>query len=172
MELEFPLEQKVRNPADAFQLAFARRAMALVEESEELRRQASHQGLLMLGNSEASLRVAVEILRDRYGDSLEIERPRVRYVSDGTLQQPIMELHVFIPLRYLGAVRRDLEARRAVIAEIAIRHGVCAIDAAAPLARLLGYAKALDRLTAGTGDHSMRLLRYAPVSSGPGDDAA
>ena len=52
----------------------------------------------------------MEILRDRYGDSLKIERPRVRYVSDGTLREPIMELHVFIPLRYLGVVRRDLVA--------------------------------------------------------------
>ena len=146
--------------------------MALVEESEELRRRASHQGLLMLGSSEASLQVAVEKLLDRYGDSLEIERPRVRYISDGALQEPIMELHVSIPLRYLGVIRRDLEARGAVIAGLALRQRVWAIDAAAPLAGLLGYAKALDRLTDGTGEHSMRLLRYVPVSSDPGNDAA
>ncbi len=172
METRFPLEQKVRNPAETFQLAFARGALQLIEESAELRPQASHEGLVMLGSDEACLEGAVEILLARYGHSLVIDRPRVRYIGDETLREPIMALHVNIPLRYCGIVRRDLKARGAGIVEMAIRFRLCAIEAQAPLAELLGYAKALDRLTNGTGDHSMRLLRYAPLAPGPEGDAA
>ena len=172
METRFPLEQKVRNPAEAFQLAFARSALQLIEESAHLRPQASHEGLVMLGCNEASLEGAVGILLARYGNGLTIDRPRVRYIQDGTLQEPIMALSVDVPLRYSGVVRSDLRARAASISEMAIRGGHCAIEAQAPLAEVIGYGKALDRLTNGTGDHSMRLLRYAPLEPNPGGDAA
>jgi elongation factor G len=80
------------------------------------------------------------------------------------LLEPVMRLEVRIPESFLGAVVRDLGARRAEIRETAFSGAAAVIHAFVPLAAMFGYSTDLRSLTQGHGSFSMEPFDYQPVS--------
>ncbi|KAI9006026.1 P-loop containing nucleoside triphosphate hydrolase protein [Gaertneriomyces semiglobifer] len=91
------------------------------------------------------------------------------------LFEPIMEVTVRVPERYVGAVSKDLSStRRANIvtldgnpddSEDDSDYRYRTIQAHASLAQLIGYASSLRSLTAGTGQFAMDLKGYGMMHS-------
>jgi translation elongation factor EF-G len=67
----------------------------------------------------------------------------------------------------LDAVNADLLDRDATITSCEVEAASCHIEARAPLASLLGYRSALERLTGGSAKHAIWLSHYAPMGKLP-----
>lgn len=81
------------------------------------------------------------------------------------LLEPIMKVEIIIPEEYLGDVLGQINARRAAILGMDVRHGnTQAVRALVPLAEMFGYATELRSATQGRGVFSMEFDHYAPVS--------
>ncbi len=80
------------------------------------------------------------------------------------LLEPVMNLEVRIPEAFLGAVVRDLGARRAEIRETAFSGSTAVIHSFVPLAAMFGYSTDLRSLTQGHGSFSMEPFDYQPVT--------
>jgi hypothetical protein len=170
---EYPLERLCAHRSEPFQLSFARQAQELLRERDDVELLASHRGLTVRGETEEPIAAAVEVLRDYYGSQLEIGPPTIRYHNGVTLEQPWMGLTVRCPVDYLDRVKTDLIARSATIGVCETYAGRCLLQGCAPLAYLVGYRSALEKLTSGAGRHAMWLSHYAPVDCWPpGGDAA
>jgi elongation factor G len=78
--------------------------------------------------------------------------------------EPVMRFEVRIPEAFLGAVVRDLGARRAEIRETVFSGTAAIIHAFVPLAAMFGYSTDLRSLTQGHGSFSMEPFDYQPVS--------
>ncbi|KAJ3267010.1 Ribosome-releasing factor 2, mitochondrial [Borealophlyctis nickersoniae] len=83
------------------------------------------------------------------------------------LLEPVMEVAVRVPEKYVGSVVKDLSGtRRGHIhsldggGEEGHEYGTRLVDAHAPLENLVGYSTVLRGLTAGTGDFTMVLRGY------------
>lgn len=163
----FPLERTCSHRHERFQLAFARRAIEILPPREDTEAEATHRGLVLRGETESALDRPIELLKDHYGDQIRIGAPTIRYQGTTQLEEPYMGLRVMCTERYFAAVKADLLARGATIedAEVTGQFGV--VRATAPLAKLLGYGKALKELTAGSGREVMWFSHYAPVEDEP-----
>jgi elongation factor G len=90
---------------------------------------------------------------------------RQAFAASGTrLLEPVMSLEVRAPEPFLGAVVRDLGARRAEIRETTISGTVSLVRAFVPLASMFGYSTDLRSLTQGQGSFSMEPFDYMPVT--------
>ncbi|MEP7246040.1 MAG: hypothetical protein ABI885_20500 [Gammaproteobacteria bacterium] len=167
MHPEYPIERVCSHLFEPFQLTFARHAQNVLPEEEEVEVEASHQGLVLRGETEAALEHSVEILQDYYGNQIRIGAPTVRYRNGATVEEPYMGLRVRCSPEYFAAVMADLEARRASIEHTECTPAHAVVRATAPLARLIGYSWNLARLTAGTAHEVMWLSRYSPVEVPP-----
>ncbi|HNQ57557.1 MAG: hypothetical protein DPW12_07850 [Rhodocyclaceae bacterium] len=173
MHSEFPVERLAQLSSNTFQIGFARQVMRMLEASDFLAYEATHEGLMMRGQNEDALAKPAVLLRDLYGDDLVLRPPQVRYMSLGNRPyEPIMMLRVRIAPRHRKAVREDLDARDVAILEEHQRPSVCVLRAEAPLRKLLGYGEALSALTGGSGLHWTWLDRYVPMDDPPGGRAA
>ncbi|MBE7460130.1 MAG: hypothetical protein HS112_06365 [Zoogloeaceae bacterium] len=173
MHSEFPVERLAQLSSNTFQIGFARQVMRMLEASDFLAYEATHEGLMMRGQNEDALAKPAVLLRDLYGDDLVLRPPQVRYMSLGNRPyEPIMLLRVRIAPRHRKAVREDLDARDVAILEEHQRPSVCVLRAEAPLRKLLGYGEALSALTGGSGLHWTWLDRYVPMDDPPGGRAA
>jgi elongation factor G len=79
------------------------------------------------------------------------------------LLEPIMDLEIFTPEKYLGDVIGDLNSRRADIKGIFERSNVKVIRAYAPLSELFGYATIIRSLTQGRATFVMQPSHYDVV---------
>jgi elongation factor G len=85
--------------------------------------------------------------------------------ADPVILEPMMDIEVVVPEQFTGDVISDLGARQAQIEGMTLRAGgYQAVRAAAPLARMFGYATGLRSLTQGRGTFTMEFDHYAPVS--------
>ncbi len=170
---EFPVERLAQLATSPFQIGFARQVMRVLERSDHIVFEPTHDGLLMRAQNEDALAKPVELLHDLYGEDLVLLPPQVRYMSLGNRPyEPIMLLRVRIAPRHRAAVRDDLVARHAAMLEEHERPSICVMRAEAPLRKLLGYGEALSTLTDDTGLHWMWLDRYVPMNDPPGGRAA
>jgi hypothetical protein len=170
---EFPLERVCTHRYEPFQLTFARHAQELFDERDDVELVASHQGLTIRAETEDAIDATLAVLDDFYGPQIRIGPPTIRYHNGVTLEQPWMGLRVKCPAEQLEAVKTDLIVRDATLVSSETHLANCTIQACAPLAYLIGYRAALDKLTAGAGQHVMWLSHYAPVDCLPPDgDAA
>ncbi|KAI8618629.1 P-loop containing nucleoside triphosphate hydrolase protein [Chytriomyces sp. MP71] len=90
------------------------------------------------------------------------------------LLEPIMDLTVTVPEKYVGAVTKDLTGtRRGNVISLGTEGGGTSsgsdyeshlISATVPLGSMLGYSTALRSMTAGTGVFSMKLLGYGGMN--------
>jgi len=79
--------------------------------------------------------------------------------------EPVMRLEVRTPEDGLGAVMKDLGARRVEIRETDIAGGFAVVHGLAPLAEMFGYSTSLRSITQGRGSFSMELYDYQPAKS-------
>jgi elongation factor G len=79
------------------------------------------------------------------------------------LLEPIMNVVVHAPGKYLGDLTRDISRRRGEILDSILEKGRCQLHAYVPLAELFGYTSELRNFTSGTAAFSMEPSHYAPV---------
>jgi len=79
--------------------------------------------------------------------------------------EPVMSLEVRAPEESLGAVMKDLGARRVEIRETGIMKDFSVIRGLAPLAEMFGYSTQLRSISQGRGGFSMELYDYQPAKS-------
>jgi hypothetical protein len=148
-------------------LTFARNAQQHFSTREDVEVIASHRGLAIRGETEDAIDAAVVLLKDLFGPRIHVSAPSVLYQYGDTLEQPWMGVHVRCPPHLLDTVRADLLDRDAKIAACEVEGGNCHIQACAPLASLLGYKAALEKLTGATAKHAIWLSHYAPMGDLP-----
>lgn len=79
------------------------------------------------------------------------------------LLEPIMNLDVYIPERYMGDITGDLNSRRGRIMGIDTEGGLQVVKAAVPLAELYRYSTDLRSITQGQGTFTMTFSHYEEV---------
>jgi elongation factor G len=82
------------------------------------------------------------------------------------LLQPMMQIEVTTPDRYLGQLIGDLNRRTGIIVGTAQQDDNCVVEAIVPLANLLGYTHDLNLLSEGHGSFKMKYDHYAAVPAG------
>ncbi|MCC6419099.1 MAG: elongation factor G [Gemmataceae bacterium] len=80
-----------------------------------------------------------------------------------TLLEPIMNVMVYAPEQYLGALTGDINRRRGEILNLSVDRGRCQLHAYVPLATLFNYTNDLRNSTGGTASFNMEPSHYAPV---------
>ena len=169
----YPVHQLIRSRAHAFQLAFAREAIArLGEPPEDLVYEPSHRGLDILGLEERMLAMPVEAISGWYGSTVVVGWPRVRYQLGETVQEPIMSLVVRGPRRLASRVKNDLLRRGSEAVDIEMYPNRFIVRTRATQAELLGYHSWLKKISEQRAHVYMWLSHYAPVQQGPGPAVA
>ena len=79
------------------------------------------------------------------------------------LLEPMMDVEIILPERYMGDVFGDLNTRRANISGINHRTDAQVITAVVPLSEMFGYATRLRSITQGRAIYNMEFSRYDPV---------
>jgi elongation factor G len=79
--------------------------------------------------------------------------------------EPVMNLEVRAPDDCLGAIMKDLGARRAEIRETDLVDGFAVVRGLAPLAEMFGYSTQMRSITQGRGSFSMEPYDYQPAKS-------
>lgn len=172
MYLDLPLEQLVKRRGVAFQFGFATEAKKLVPSAADFAATASHKGLHVLARDEEGLIRPVLVLREVYGETLELAPPCVRLLEGLQLKEPIMHLRISMYAEFRAAVKDALLRRGAAPTEEYVRSTYCVLRYEARLAALLGFPAELRRLTAGSAKHWIALSHYAMVTPDPGGRAA
>jgi hypothetical protein len=164
---EYPLERVCSFLSEPFQLTFARNAQQHFLTREDVEVTASHRGLTIRGETEDAVDAAFVLLRDLYGPRIHISPSTVLYHHGVTLEQPWMGLRVRCATGQFDVVHSDLLDRDARIASFEVEGADSHIQATAPLASLLGYRAALEKLTGGSAKHAIWLSHYAPMGNLP-----
>ena len=168
MYFQYPLETIARRPGLASQLDFATEARRrLPPDSDETLYEPHDHGLVILAADETALCAPVGILRDAYGDFVQVSGPKVRYLPGRPPHLPVMHVRVSMPNRYELRVVAELRRRGVRMLERCERSGTFTLRAEAPLEDLLGLPAWLDDATEGTASHAIRLQCYAPSPLGP-----
>jgi elongation factor G len=81
------------------------------------------------------------------------------------LLEPVMEIEVFIPEDYLGAVSGDLNSRRGRTLGMEAKGKMQALKASVPLSEMFTYASDLRSITQGKGNFTMKFSHYEQVPS-------
>jgi hypothetical protein len=171
MYFQYPLESLARRRRSASQLDFARQAKNALPDTDELLAKPVTEGLALYAANEEALDEPARILRDIYGDFVELLPPRVRVIEGEPQQEPVMNVRIVGRLEHAARIETELRRRGAFIAEQCVRGRTFVARAEAPLARLLGLRSSLESLCGGEAEPTVRLVRYEPVES-PGPGAA
>ncbi len=85
--------------------------------------------------------------------------------SKPVLLEPIMNVEVVVPERFMGDITGDLSSRRGAIEKMEDREGLDlkVITAKVPLSEMFGYVTNLRSLTEGRGTSNMEFEDYQPV---------
>jgi len=86
------------------------------------------------------------------------------------LLEPIMDVEVIVPYKYMGDVISDLNMRRGKIEGMFQRPDARVVTARVPLSELFGYATTLRSLTQGRAIYSMQFSRYEALPSHIADE--
>jgi hypothetical protein len=164
MYFQYPLESLARRRRrEASQLEFARQAKQALADSDELLSRPAAMGLTLYAANEEALEAPTRILRELYGDFVEILPPTVRLIPGEPDQEPVMNVRVVGRLEHASRIESELRRRNADIVEHCVRGRTFIARAEAPLARLLGLRAAIESLSGGEAEPTVRLVRYAPV---------
>jgi elongation factor G len=79
------------------------------------------------------------------------------------LLEPIMEIEVYIPEEYMGAVSGDLNSRRGRTLGMEVKGRVQALKASVPLSEMFTYANDLRSMTQGKASYTMKFSHYETV---------
>ncbi len=103
-------------------------------------------------SSEMAFRIAG---RDAFVETFRRAKP--------CLQEPIMTVEIETPSEFQGAIVGDLNSRRGIIMETAVRDNYTVVRAEVPLANMFGYATVVRGQSKGMATFSMEMCRYARV---------
>jgi len=81
------------------------------------------------------------------------------------LLEPVMDVEIEVPSRFMGDISGDLNSRRGRIQGMEQEEDIAVIKALVPLSEMMTYSTELRSLTAGEGDYSFELSHYDPVPS-------
>jgi hypothetical protein len=168
---EYPLERVCVHLYDPFQFKFARHAQQLLNVECEIETEVGHHGLTLRGETESELELGATILRSFFGSQIRIGPLAVRYHRGRTVEEPYMGVRVKCDAERMETVKADLIARGAVIVSSELVRGTALVRAVGPLARLIGYGKALPLVAGSSARQLMWLSHYAPVRIPPGGAA-
>jgi hypothetical protein len=160
---QYPIESLARRRAAPDQLAFVREARRMLTPSDDLMFEPLDRGLAIYAAHEAALEAPRRILRDTYGDLVEVRKPKVRYMPGEPAHEPIMNVRISARREHALALITELKRRGARILEECTRSRGFIVRAEAPMAALLGLPARLDELAQGQAMHSIRLVRYSPA---------
>ncbi len=90
-----------------------------------------------------------------FRDAVQTARP--------ALLEPILEVEIEVPSRFMGDISGDLNSRRGRIVSMSQEGDMAQIKANVPLSEMLNYSTELRSLTAGEGDYEFRLDHYDVV---------
>jgi len=93
--------------------------------------------------------------RNAFAEAVQKARP--------VLLEPLVEVEIEIPSRFMGDITSDLNSRRARIQGMDSRGDTQIIKAQAPLAEMQTYSTQLRSITAGEGSFTMEFSRYEIV---------
>lgn len=163
--IAYPIEQRATHEARLPSGAFARTARELLAGVDDIVFDITRDGLTLFALSEEDLAAPRRLLRDAFGSALRFSAPAVRLRYADGWQQPVMGFRIVAAPADIARIERGLTRRGAAIADIErqARNGV--IRGQAPLARLLGYPRALHRHHAGTAHATLWLSHYEPLWS-------
>lgn len=77
--------------------------------------------------------------------------------------EPIMEVEIEVPSRFMGDISGDLNSRRGRIQGMTQEQDTATIRAEVPLSEMLNYSTELRSLTAGEGDYTFQFGHYEPM---------
>ena len=167
---EYPIELAFGSDDPMTQQQLMQQAARGTPEPDHTLLVADYNGLRVLARSEAALTGVTEMLRRRFGETLLVGAPTVRYADSVPVLEPFMVMLVNAPASHLAAVRKDFVRRRGRIARL-VERGSFVLEGEAPLAELLGYHRHMREMLAEHWDEShvaTWLSRYLPVDgNGP-----
>jgi hypothetical protein len=172
MYLQYPLEALVRRRGNANQLEFARAAQRAMPRARQAVLHPLDRGLAIFAANEAALEEPKRVLREAYGDLVEMRDPRVRYLPGTPLREPIMQIRITARRAHADALLAELRQRGAQLLDESLLTRVYVLRAEAPLAALLGLPARIDAITAGQGMYWIWLARYGEVPPPEGPEAA
>lgn len=166
MDSRYTIERICSHGSHRFQLVFALRAIELLPIGLDYGLAASHDGLTLRGETEASLERPVELLNTIYGEELRVGAPAIRYRHrHGVLEEPYMGVRVLCAAGYYDALREDLIARGGVLADAEVTPQIAVVRATVSHTRLLGYSQHVHDLTGGSGREVIWFSHYAPIAA-------
>jgi hypothetical protein len=167
MYLDYPLAQVARQRAQPFQIAFAEKARSILGTPDDCVLEASHRGLTLLARNEEALVAPRQVLQEVFGTALVLEPIVVRLVPGTPPLEPIVHVRVNAPLRHAQHVRSILQRRSLTVLEEGASTTRCLVRAEGRLAKALGLAGELDRLSGGPALLWIALARYEPCAPDP-----
>ncbi len=84
-------------------------------------------------------------------------------LADPVLLEPVMEVEVITPEKYMGDVISDLGSRRGQVGSMDQRGNDQVVHARVPLSEMFGYSTDLRTITSGRADYTMQFGEYEPV---------
>src|SRR5262245_25288884 len=160
MEAAKPLEVTVRPKDTSLVSTFAGELVPLFEGSGRIAARASAEGLVLSCVWEPDLDLADETIRQTFLGPLVWSKPRIKYIRDGRLLEPVLFVHVRTPDDFMGSVVGDLSQRRGTITGFDEAPEGKLIHAHVPLVELAGYRATLTRITNGHGIASAEFHGY------------
>lgn len=79
------------------------------------------------------------------------------------LLEPIMDVEIVTPEKFVGDLIGDLSSRRGKIQKMEARGALQVVKAQAPLGKMFGYATAIRSLSQGRASYTMRFCSYEPA---------
>lgn len=172
MHYQYPLETLARKRGAPSQREFASQARRALFDSDEAIFEAHDHGLAIFAASEEAIEEPRRVLREIYGDFVEVRRPKVRYMPGEPPHEPIAHARITTRNDFSLAVIAELRRRGARILEQCVRPRIFIVRAEAPFAALLGLPATLETITRGDVVHAIRLVGYSPLDPEPAPEAA
>jgi elongation factor G len=79
------------------------------------------------------------------------------------LLEPVMDVEIYAPQEYAGALTGDLSSRRGRLQGMDIKRDIQIIKAQVPMAEMVSYSPVLTSMTGGRGSYHMEFSHYDEV---------
>ena len=165
MYYQYPLETLARKRGTRSQMEFARKAKAVLRDTDDVLFEAIDRGLVIFAANEDAIDASARVLGESFANKVEVRPPVVRLMRGEPVQQPMMYVGVTARREHAGLVVQKLRARGVVIVEETLRPREVVVRGEATLAYLLGLPAELAAATDGTASHVIRLTHYAALET-------
>jgi hypothetical protein len=162
---EHPLACLCTHRSERFQLKFARQAIRFLARRPDVSVKASRRGLIVSGETEASVTSIIKVLKMIYEQDLCVGELTIRHRHGAVVEEPHMGVRVLCPADHFAVIKADLLLREAVISDAELMPQIGVLRGTASLARLLGYSEYLAVLTDAKAHEVIWLSHYAPLQT-------